>query len=179
MFASVSLSTYALLVASSLYVGLELSPRIVVVELDDPILIILVPDVAKLNAPALVPLLPRVISPVEKSPVIKFRSVIDVKLSLPSIVYELLEMYNLSDLLITLSWVGSLAPASTPINTLPSPLTVSPAAKPKTVLLLPVVAYPNAETPTTVLYLPVVFSFKEAIPTAVFSEPVVLFFKEA
>ena len=51
----------------------------------------------------------------------------------------MLEIYNLSDLLVIVSWVGSYAPANVPINTLLSPLTVSPAASPITVLLLPVV----------------------------------------
>ena len=46
----------------------------------------LVPDVAKFIVPVLVPLLPKSIAPVEKSPVIKLRSVIDVKSLLPSTV---------------------------------------------------------------------------------------------
>ena len=83
---SVNVSTYNLLTASSLWVGLELRPRITVVEFDDPILMTLVPDVAKFIVPVLVPLLPKSIAPVEKSPVIKLRSVIDVKSLLPSTV---------------------------------------------------------------------------------------------
>ena len=61
-----------------------------------------------------------------------------------------------------------------PIQTLPSPVILSPAAFPKAVLLAPVVFILSAPTPIAVLKLPSVLALKADAPLAVFPSAVVL-----
>jgi hypothetical protein len=61
-----------------------------------------------------------------------------------------------------------------PIQTLPSPLILSPAPFPKAVLLAPVVFILSAPTPIAVLKLPPVLALKADAPLAVLPSAVVL-----